>query len=153
MNYANMILTEQQSFVDTLFGLEKYFILEHSGTGACKVLIPIGNVVRGGMSEYVQVDVVGSDNCGDQQRYYSYDVHGRFRTLEATGVDGRLHLAALYAATSSLLPDPRVGMTGDEWAMELLRQCFLNRPLSSAEREHVDNIPITLLRSSCCAYN
>jgi hypothetical protein len=63
------------------------------------------------------------------------------RHLLASGViEQRLQLAALYAATSSLLPDTRCGMTGAEYAVELLERCWTNRPLRQRESELLHNI-------------
>ncbi len=43
----------------------------------------------------------------------------------------RLQLAALYAATSTLLPEPHTHRaTGAQTALQLLRQCWGNRPLT-----------------------
>eukprot|EP00198_Chlamydomonas_reinhardtii_P008814 XP_001698151.1 predicted protein [Chlamydomonas reinhardtii] len=49
----------------------------------------------------------------------------------------RLQLAALYAATSTLLPEPGSRCTGAQTAMELLRQCWSTRPLEAAEAEQL----------------
>lgn len=37
---------------------------------------------------------------------HAYEVHGRFGDLRALSVAARLQLAALYTATSMLLPEP-----------------------------------------------
>jgi hypothetical protein len=60
--------------------------------------------------------------------------------LASGGIEQRLQLAALYAATSSLLPDTRCGMTGAEYAVELLERCWTNRPLRQRESELLHNI-------------
>lgn len=49
----------------------------------------------------------------------------------------RLQLAALYAATSSLLPEPSSRMTGAQTAMQLIRQSWVNRPLTEKEVQHL----------------
>lgn len=68
----------------------------------------------------------------------AFDVHPRFGTLLAGDVCSRLQLAALYAATGGLLPEARAGMTGGEHALELVRQCWVNRPLTAAERRNLE---------------
>ncbi len=50
---------------------------------------------------------------------HCYEVHGRFGHLLAPSVLARLQLAALYAACSSLLPEPASQLTGAQMAMEL----------------------------------
>ena len=60
-------------------------------------------------------------------------IHHRFLDLRAHRIDARLQLAALCAATGSLVPDEWTQMTGVETAMELIRQCFTDRPLTAEE--------------------
>ncbi|KAG2441624.1 hypothetical protein HXX76_003244 [Chlamydomonas incerta] len=68
---------------------------------------------------------------------HCYEVHGRFGHLRAPTRLARLQLAALYAATSTLLPEPGSRCTGAQMAMELLRQCWSMRPLDAAEAEQL----------------
>ena len=67
------------------------------------------------------------------QQLFQYDIHPRFKTLEGQSISGRLFLAALFAATKSIVPDYALGMTGEEQACILVRQCQLNRPFSPIE--------------------
>lgn len=53
---------------------------------------------------------------------HKYNVHGRFGYLCTDRIVARLQLAALCAATSTLLPEPMSRMTGAEAAMQLVRQ-------------------------------
>ncbi|PNH12760.1 hypothetical protein TSOC_000242, partial [Tetrabaena socialis] len=64
---------------------------------------------------------------------HCYEVHGRFGHLRAGSVLARLQLAALYAATSTPLFEPLSRCTGAQTAMQLLRQCWGNRPLTGEE--------------------
>lgn len=73
---------------------------------------------------------------------HRYDIHPRFGHLRARSIPARLQLAALYAATGSLLPDPVSRMTGAQQAMALLRQCWTTQPLSEGELQQ--------LRSAAC---
>ena len=53
---------------------------------------------------------------------HCYEVHPRFGHLQAPSIDeARLQLAALYAATSTLLPEPRSNLTGAQTAVQLVR--------------------------------
>ncbi|KAG2441635.1 hypothetical protein HXX76_003254 [Chlamydomonas incerta] len=70
-------------------------------------------------------------------KVHCYEVHGRFGHLRAPTRLARLQLAALYAATSTLLPEPGSRCTGAQMAMELLRQCWSTRPLDAAEAEQL----------------
>ena len=51
-----------------------------------------------------------------------------------------MQLAALHLATSSVLPDELLDMTGEERAIILIRQSWGNRPLSKEECVALDNI-------------
>ena len=53
---------------------------------------------------------------------HRYEVHPRFGQLLASDIPSRLQLAAMYAATSSLLQEPGSKMTGVQMAAELVRQ-------------------------------
>lgn len=60
-------------------------------------------------------------------------MHPRFGHLCARSIPARLQLAALYAATGSLLPEPLSRLTGAQQAMALLRQCWGVRPLAAED--------------------
>jgi hypothetical protein len=64
---------------------------------------------------------------------HCYEVHGRFGDLRAASISARLQLAALYAATGTLLPEPPSRCTGGHTAMRLLRGCWANRPLRAED--------------------
>lgn len=72
---------------------------------------------------------------------HAYDVHNRFNDLRARSVLSRLQLAALYAATSTFLPEPSSQQTGGQIAAALLRQCWGNRPLNKDEMTQLQAIP------------
>jgi len=72
---------------------------------------------------------------------HTYNVHGRFSDLRAPSVLARLQLAALYAATSTRLPEPNSCLTGAQMAMQLLRQSWRNTPLSAKEHMQLHSIP------------
>ena len=67
-------------------------------------------------------------------------MHARFGDLRANSILARLQLAALCAATSSLLQDPHSSMSGAEMAMELVRQCWCNRPLTEEESSQLSSV-------------
>ena len=86
------------------------------------------------------VTVASDSACGTPCLYYIYGVHPRFKYLMANSIADGLHLVALYAASSSSLPEPRTGMTGDEFAISILRHQWVNRPLSKEELTHLLNV-------------
>jgi hypothetical protein len=68
---------------------------------------------------------------------HKYTIHSRFGHLRASSVEARLQLACLYAATSSLLPEPNTNMTGTQIAMQLISQSWVNTPLSDVALQHL----------------
>jgi hypothetical protein len=68
---------------------------------------------------------------------HKHIIHPRFRHLQASSIEARLQLACLYAATSSLLPEPRSNMTGAQLAMQLINQSWVNAPLSEVALQHL----------------
>lgn len=72
---------------------------------------------------------------------HCYEVHGRFGHLLAPSVSARIQLAALYAATSTLLPEPHTHRaTGVQTALQLLRQSWGNRPLTAWELSQLHSV-------------
>lgn len=85
--------------------------------------------------------LLGLCSLGPCCQVHCYELHGRFGHLVAPSVPARLQLAALYAATSTLLPEPYTHRaTGAQVAMRLLRQCWGNRPLSAMDLEQLDSV-------------
>jgi hypothetical protein len=71
---------------------------------------------------------------------YTYELHARFGHLCSNELPARLQLAALYAATGSLLPEPASQLTGAQQAMQLVRQCWGTRPLGQAGPQQLVDI-------------
>lgn len=71
------------------------------------------------------------------QQACEYSIHSRFGHLRASAIQPRLQLAALYAATSSLLPEPGSNMKGAQLAMQMLRQSWSSQPLSKQDVQHL----------------
>ncbi len=68
-------------------------------------------------------------------------MHGRFGHLRASAISPRLQLAALYAATSTLLPEPASLATGAETALQLLRQCWTSHSLAQEDLQQLRSVP------------
>jgi hypothetical protein len=136
LDYPEMRLSECQQLPDTLLRFQQYLILERTtGHYEKKILVPEGKIT---VSEG-RVEVERSEACEAQCMYYPFDIHQRLGLLESSNVEGRLYLAALYSANSMGVPDPRCGMVGDEYAMILLRQSEVRRPLSPKETKNLEN--------------
>ena len=136
-NFLGFCLSATQQ-LETLHGFEQYLILE---SGKQKlIVVPRGMVECNGG----QVNVSGPDACDAERKLHAYDEHERFKTLDAPAgrhsVLARLQLAALYAATSSAVPERRLQQTGSEMAVELVRQCWVNHPLDKEESQQLKSI-------------
>lgn len=139
----------------TLPNFQQYLLLQrgpHSGSHTTsgarlpdkKVLVPSGSVVcathptqgqaaashQPGSLEQVQLP----RGSADQIKAHVYEVHARFGDLRSPSKLARLQLAALYSATSSLLTEPLSRATGVQTALQLLRQCWGNVPLTQQQQ-------------------
>eukprot|EP00035_Acanthoeca_spectabilis_P000997 m.76812 g.76812 ORF g.76812 m.76812 type:complete len:2981 (+) comp10556_c0_seq1:218-9160(+) len=136
-NFVGYQLQSPPHLPDTLAGFTSYLVLEPaegpaSASQMLKVVIPVGDVTISPVTD--SVEIVGGDDCGQHRGYAVYDVHHRFGELRAAATADRLQLAAVYAAASVTgVNDPRAGMPGKELAVSLLRQSFVNRPLTARE--------------------
>ena len=138
MNYAGYRLAGEQQLEDTLLQFHAYLVLEHVAKGSddVLVLVPAGRVSL----DQDGVSIRASEACDAARACHVYDVHPRFRHLMARDRLGRLQLAALYAATGTALPEPRLRMTGEEVAMVLVRQSWGNWPLDPSEKQQLGDV-------------
>jgi len=134
-----------------LTGLCNYLVLENSSDVILKkIIFPFGEIIRSKNSSVV-ISLSTKDlsptrnNVNEEMQLFQYAIHPRFKTLEASSISARLFLAALFAATMSNLPDSALGMTGEEQACVIVRQCQVNRPFSPIEMKSLDNL-LTLSR-------
>lgn len=136
-NMSGYALAEGQQLVQPCT-LAEYLVLEpvQPGNGAIKVIVPEGPVQRANAS----ATIGRSDNCRKKLRHRAFEQHQRHGLLTADGVESRLHLAALHSAMGSALPEETSGMTGEERAMQLVRQSWVNRPLSQPELRNMRSI-------------
>ncbi|KAJ1423382.1 hypothetical protein B484DRAFT_398675, partial [Ochromonadaceae sp. CCMP2298] len=118
---------------------------------ARKVIVPAGPVRR----QARRVSVQRPSACDAHRSLHAYDEHGCFGTLEAPAgplaVEARLQLAALNAAADAELPEPCQRRTGGEAAVELLRQSWANRPLSSMKSGYLQSIVLFGMRTPALA--
>ena len=144
-DYTGYVLSPCQQLSDTLWGFDRYLVLQHAVTGEyeTKIIIPRGEVV----SKNGEV-LVETESCsGAKLAVYAYDVHARFKCLMATSIQARIHLAHLYAACETLLPEERMKMCGSEVAMQLIRRSWTNQPLDLTDYKKLQSIPETTMAS------
>ncbi len=137
-NFLGFAMSKQQQMNDALYNFQQYLVLDSAGA-ECKIVVPTGTVQSGGAGHNAVV-VCGDEACEAVRSYHHYNVHSRFGTLEATCIEARLQLAALYSATGSELPEKRSRRTGGEVSMELVRQCWVNRPLKPQEQAQLRSV-------------
>ena len=137
LDHKGCYLAQSQRLKGTLRNFKEYLVLENA-EGQVLVLIPTGRVRMGRGCD--TVTTCSDEKSGSIRKCYSYVVNPRLQILEGSDIAAQLHLAALYAATATALPEPRTRRTGDEVAARIVRECFVNRPLSSEEYKHLLNI-------------
>jgi hypothetical protein len=135
-NFLGFHLAKCQQLDNVLLDFRQYLILEHIDGKQYKVIMPVGIVTRAKDTVFI----AGSGSCDADRHMHAYDIHPRFKTIEASCIEARLQLAALFAATGSLLPELGTHVTGGEVALELVRQSWVNCPLTTAEQEQLDSI-------------
>ena len=93
-------------------------------------------------SHRLSTSAVSDIDAGDDDElvHHAYTFIRRTLGFGTAGVPSRLFLAAVYAATHCDVPLPQLGMTGGEHALQLLRQSWVNRPLSGAEASALDGL-------------
>ena len=134
VSHGGYQLACDQQLEDTLPELTRYLVLVHEGDEETMVLVPRGKVVvRDGAAPRVWIECDGEESEQSELQVFSYTLHRRWGQLNAGGLSARLQLAAMYAATGTLVPDPRAGMTGSEKALELIRRCSVNHPLQQGD--------------------
>ena len=97
-----------------------------------KVLVPDGTLKRKEKDALCSV-TASSQPDRDNLGHHVYTFNRRTLGFDTAVVPSRLFLAAVYAATHCDVPLPQLGMTGGEHALQLLRQSWVNRPLTGPE--------------------
>eukprot|EP00922_Rhytidocystis_sp_ex-Travisia-forbesii_P011573 GHVS01017233.1.p1 GENE.GHVS01017233.1~~GHVS01017233.1.p1 ORF type:complete len:2969 (-),score=333.08 GHVS01017233.1:391-9297(-) len=148
-------LAVQQRIESLLPHFTHYLVLQRCGEDSAlprlKILVPgtaAGRVIRASGSSPFKVSqcledeirVELSEAPHDVIDTFVYEWNERLQLLKAPSIVSRLHLAAIFAASSTLMPDRTLKMSGAEAAIDLLRQCWTNRPLDDTERKCLGNI-------------
>ena len=134
VDHCGYLLSKRQQLEDFSSAFTCYLLLE-KGT-EIRLLIPNGKIVRSGDNISIEVSQASDVSLG----YYSYDKHVKTGEFKCSSTEARLHLAVICAAASSLLPIPMLHMTGCEFALKLLKQCWVNRPHSEVELSKLQNL-------------
>lgn len=123
-------------------GLQEFLVLHHCDPGVpCRVLIPDGSITAASKSSGLSVAVpAGPGSAETQLQHHALTLHPRTCHLDTALVQSRLFLAALHAAADMRVPQPRLGMTGGEHALHLLRRCHISRPLTTHEARTLQSL-------------
>ena len=120
----------------------KYVSISRSGsvgvTDSSRVAMGLAPLVS--CAELGKTNTVSVGNGLDfvEHRLFRYSIERSGAPIKSHSVEARLHLAALYMATTSPIPDKAVGCCGHEVAVGLVRECFLNRPLTERELQKLE---------------
>ncbi|KAJ3313217.1 hypothetical protein HDU76_002699, partial [Blyttiomyces sp. JEL0837] len=103
-----------------------------------RILVPGGDVV---VTDAERGTVKVRVNSAPEATFFvsEYDLHSRLNVWMARTIATRLQLAAIFAAAGTMVPGP-MGMTGSEAALQLVRQCWVNRPLTAEENGKLRNV-------------
>uniref|UniRef100_A0AAV1V887 DUF3638 domain-containing protein n=1 Tax=Peronospora matthiolae TaxID=2874970 RepID=A0AAV1V887_9STRA len=137
VEHKGYILATNQQFDDFLPRFQRYLVLmlkDSSDTSRpeLRLLLPVG-VVKEAADGVVDITI-----CGEASRVMDvacYDIHRRLKTFETETIYARLQFAAICARAGTDVPSKRLGMTGSEAAIQILRACRSSRPFSGAENE------------------
>ena len=143
-SFSDRRLAQQQQLTDTLPGFTQYLVFEPTGSNSnvpIDVIVPVAVKIRiESTNTGDAVRIHGSDACDAHREHRTYQIHARFRELRCHEIAARLQLAAMYAASDSFYPDRRVGMTGAQYAMDLIRRSYVDRPLTGDEAMQLSNV-------------
>ncbi|EEU36845.1 uncharacterized protein NECHADRAFT_94047 [Fusarium vanettenii 77-13-4] len=136
--YRGMQIDTDQS-LGTLVGFNSKLILRSNHSPPSRLMIlPEGEVrfeksVANGFDEHVDAFVVH----GTAQRVQAYRIDNLLGRLVANNkVDSKLFLAYIHALTSFCLPDPFLGRTGTEQALDILTSASVRAPSQLTKIAH-----------------
>ena len=102
------------------------------------ILVPEGRIKRN-FDNLVTVET-RDDNQNSSQKWSKFEIHPRFDHIVAAQISDRIRLASLLLASTFSLQILDTQLNGEERAIELLRQCWKNTPLSTTERNQLENL-------------
>ncbi len=131
---AQLLSTSMQSF-------KNYLVLEHTAEldeQRQRSILVLDGVLK--MTNSQEPVMLVNDDCNLQCSYHYYETHPRLNVLVSKSVAGRLMLAALHLCTSCIVPDKMSQLTGEERAIQLVRQCWSTRPLKKNEEGAIQHL-------------
>lgn len=147
LNFQGYKLRNNQNLSGTLYKFSNYLVLDlispdsvnNIGNSKIILIVPKGEVSK---DSNHNVNILVPSEHFKKLSVSVFYFHNRFEKLFAKSIEERLHLAAIYAATSTLLYEPLTNRTGSELAIELLRQSWKNSPYTEVELLNLINLSI-----------
>eukprot|EP00727_Mastigamoeba_balamuthi_P014762 m51a1_g9911 hypothetical protein (2918) ;mRNA; r:112489-126161 len=140
LDLGNYRLAKCQQMSRLLPRFHDYLVLEPRSDGEhMELFIADGTVLRDHGSGFTSVK---RDHLGpqDTRRHFSYEVSDRLQELQGRTALSRLHLAAILAASGTLLGDTGEGVPGACAAQTLVQQSFQWSPLTDEERAKLEEV-------------
>eukprot|EP01080_Neovahlkampfia_damariscottae_P011886 gene11886-5213_t len=128
-------LHHAQNLSDSLMFFDQYLVLKNEKMNETKLLVPNGNVI----SKKNRIKIEFSEKLDAHIEHHVLNQMNFSNTFKSLDISSRLQWAAILTA-SVILPDDRYKMTGAEAAIELIRQCMINRPLKKEEHSKLESI-------------
>ncbi|KAJ3312282.1 hypothetical protein HDU76_002913 [Blyttiomyces sp. JEL0837] len=142
--HRGFVLAEYQTLEGFLPFFDQYLVLAAVDIEAndlvrgTRILVPDGKVVNSSDTGRVFIDL--DMKPASQYHVNDFSLHSRLCTWTARTIESRFQLAAIFTAAGTMIPDPALKMTGSEAAINLIRQSWVNRPLTIDESQKLFNV-------------
>ena len=137
--YRNSVLTSSQHVQGLFMSWTQYLVLTNNDDKTMQIITP--NLLKF-EDDQNNTSVKIPKKCDAKLNVFRYNLsHSVYgNTISTSSVVARLHFASIAAHAGSNYPDKFLGLTGAECALDLVRQCWKNSPLSDAEVSCLFNI-------------
>ncbi|KAJ3397400.1 hypothetical protein HDU80_009570, partial [Chytriomyces hyalinus] len=115
---------------------KQYLILEHPQLKKTQIMLPMGRLAK---TQDGFTEIVLSKASNANLKAATYELHPTTKVLRCSSISDRLLLAAISSTSGTLLRDPCYNMTGSELAIQVLRECWLNKPLNKREVDALED--------------
>ncbi|KAI8827365.1 hypothetical protein BJ741DRAFT_556087 [Chytriomyces cf. hyalinus JEL632] len=115
---------------------KQYLILENPHSKNTQIMLPMGRLAK---TEDGFTEIVLSKASNAILKAASYELHPITKLLKCASISNRLLLAAILSTSGTFIRDPCYRMTGSELAIQYLRECWLNKPLSDRKVDAIED--------------
>jgi hypothetical protein len=128
-------LIKHQNLTDSLLFFDHYLVLRKDDNSPLMLLVPNGRVENNSGKTRISM----SDTFDSHIEHHVLHESSVSKTFKSSNIASRLQWAAILAS-SIIIPDNRFKMTGSEAAIDLIRQCIVNRPLTIDENAKLKDV-------------